>query len=89
MSATSLRPNNFDLIRLIAAAQVMVHHSINHFHLRGPWRNIYEVIDAIPGVPIFFFVSGFLIVQSYESQSDRRIRNFFRNRTLRIYGSPD
>ena len=37
----------------------------------------------MPGVPIFFFVSGFLISKSYESNS--RITEYARNRALRIF----
>ena len=39
---------------------------------------------CMPGVPIFFFVSGFLISRSYESNSEARASTH-RNRGLRIY----
>lgn len=40
-------------------------------------------LKFFPGVPIFFFVSGFLISKSYENNSI--IKEYTRNRLLRIY----
>lgn len=74
--------NNFDLIRLFAAAQVMVSHAIAHLKL-PVHPTIQAAIDAFPGVPIFFVVSGFLISGSWARKRD--IRSFSRNRALRIY----
>ena len=75
------RTNNFDLIRLVAAAQVMLFHAI--FYLDVPIPTINTIISYAPGVPAFFFVSGFLISASWERNSD--IRTFFVNRALRIF----
>lgn len=52
----SLRPNNFDLVRLVAAMQVVIHHSIEHLELAGfsgflAW--IVFILRMFPGVPIF------------------------------------
>lgn len=75
------RANNFDLIRLFAALQVALHHASEHLGVSegawGTWASI------VPGVPIFFFLSGFLISRSYETND--RIFEYARNRILRIY----
>lgn len=48
--------NNFDLIRLFAASQVMVGHAVAHMKLPFPVFAEY-LLNAFPGVPIFFVVS--------------------------------
>ena len=80
-NADYFKSNNFDLIRLVAAAQVMLFHAI--FYFKVPVPAINTVISYLPGVPAFFFVSGFLISASWERNSD--LRTFFVNRTLRIF----
>ncbi len=77
--------NNFDIIRLIAALQVAIHHTVDHLDLeRGDMLIVFMTVTAyFPGVPVFFFVSGFLISKSYESNSF--IREYAQNRILRIY----
>lgn len=74
--------NNFDLIRLFAALQVAIIHCAEHLKFRGPWVDIFALF---PGVPIFFFISGFLIFQSWANIKNRRIFIFFANRALRIF----
>jgi peptidoglycan/LPS O-acetylase OafA/YrhL len=74
--------NNFNLIRLLAAMQVMACHCNSHLHLGGT-NLIWTIINCFPGVPIFFFVSGFLISKSYEHHNNLRI--FYTNRCYRIY----
>lgn len=74
--------NNFHLIRLLAAAQVMVSHGVAHLKLDIP-AALEQVLNAFPGVPIFFIVSGFLISGSYARQSG--IRKYAASRCLRIY----
>ena len=86
MPRPSIRTNNFDLIRLLAASQVVVHHAINYLQLFNTSRLVDGVVFAtllLPGVPIFFFVSGFLISKSYESSAT--LWQYARNRALRIY----
>ena len=76
--------NNFDLIRLFAASQVAISHISSHLGVKSP---ILEVLELFPGVPIFFFVSGYLIYGSYE-QSNKRPNpnlNFFIKRFLRLF----
>ena len=76
------RINNFDLIRLFAAAQVVIVHGVDHLGVRGVDRFI-DLISYFPGVPIFFTISGFLISKSWERSPD--YKSYFRNRLLRIY----
>lgn len=76
-----LKNNNFDLLRLFAASQVMIFHSLSHLHLPVPgW--LYW-LDNFSGVPMFFVMSGFLISASLERNFN--LKNYFRNRALRIY----
>lgn len=77
--------NNFDLIRLFAAMQVAVHHAAHHLkvHNEPIISGIVKVLDLFPGVPIFFFISGFLISKSFESNS--RILHYTKNRALRLF----
>ena len=77
----AFRVNNFDLIRLFAASEVALRHTLDRFGMADSW--LCECTSWLPGVPIFFFVSGFLISKSYESNS--RIGEYARNRILRIY----
>ncbi|GAB4031200.1 acyltransferase family protein [Spirosoma jeollabukense] len=73
--------NNFDLIRIFAATQVLVFHTIDHLHLeKSIWLT---PLDYFPGVPIFYAISGYLISASYERSTS--LKNYFRNRLLRIY----
>lgn len=77
-----LRDNNFDLIRLLAAMQVMLMHAVVWLEMPLP-PNVMEIIDWFPGVPIFFFVSGYLIVSSF-ARSPSTVE-FLRNRAIRIF----
>jgi len=74
--------NNFDLIRLFAALQVVVHHSMTHFGVNTN-SAFYELSNILPGVPIFFFISGFLISKSYEK--NHALVEYAQNRVLRIF----
>lgn len=79
---TSQRHNNFNLIRLLAATQVLVVHGLNHLEFEGP---LVTALKVVPGVPTFFFISGLLIFTSYKRTRDQGMRAFFRNRVLRIF----
>ena len=76
------RTNNFDLIRLIAALQVAIGHTMSHLEVAS-FSALSTVLSYFPGVPIFFFVSGFLISKSYENNP--LIKEYAQNRILRIY----
>ena len=69
-------------VRIIAALQVAVHHSLAHFRLGIDGRFVY-ILSLFPGVPIFFFASGMLISRSLHRSGD--LRNYARNRALRLY----
>ena len=77
--------NNFDLIRLFAAFQVALVHVFHIMEIETAWLGsfILHLFYLFPGVPIFFFISGFLISRSYESNSC--LKEFFINRVLRLY----
>lgn len=76
--------NNFDLLRLFAALQVAMTHSsiyLDHQYF------LFSYLYIVPGVPIFFFLSGYLIYGSYESsfKNPDPLKNFYYKRFLRLY----
>jgi len=75
------KQNNFDLVRLVAAAQVMVFHAL--VHLQVPAGALRVAVSQLPGVPAFFFISGLLISASWERNAD--LRTYAVNRALRIF----
>jgi peptidoglycan/LPS O-acetylase OafA/YrhL len=84
MTSTSTAPlkyNNFDLLRILAATQVVIFHSVMYLHLTKPTG--YNFFLFFPGVPMFFAMSGYLISASYERNTD--LKNYFKNRIFRIY----
>ena len=85
-SSAFLRINNFDLIRLLAASQVVAIHVIYFFKLypKSDFGNfLLVVLQNFPGVPIFFVISGFLISLSWERSHSPRI--YTMNRFLRLF----
>lgn len=74
--------NAFDVIRLLAAIQVVIGHSIAHLQL-GVSQSFVSVLEWFPGVVIFFSISGYLITSS----ADRSVSNtdYIRKRLFRIY----
>lgn len=74
--------NNFNLIRLLAALQVLFVHTLNHLDFKGL---LVDLLKVTPGVPMFFVISGFLIGNSYIRTNQRGLNAFFTNRLLRIY----
>jgi peptidoglycan/LPS O-acetylase OafA/YrhL len=74
--------NNFDLLRLLAALQVAFFHGARHLDLELD-HAVFFLASAVPGVPIFFVISGFLISLSWERNPS--VGQYARNRFLRIY----
>ncbi|MBU2707723.1 acyltransferase [Zooshikella marina] len=79
----TFKSNNFDVIRLLAALQVAISHTITHLKINYADSVFLTLLEYFPGVPIFFFISGFLISKSYENNS--HIGDYTRNRVLRLY----
>jgi peptidoglycan/LPS O-acetylase OafA/YrhL len=75
------KKNNFDLIRLFAAMQVVILHGASHL---GVDIDLFKApLKYFPGVPIFFVISGFLITASFARNPD--ILRYAYNRILRIF----
>lgn len=83
MKTTSISRNSFDLVRLFAATQVALCHSIEFMSPQYTGALWFKMLEFFPGVPIFFFISGFLISRSYENNSN--IKEYALNRALRIF----
>src|SRR5450432_2177807 len=82
--ASDWRVNNFDLLRLLAALQVAAVHGIGILEPTGYFARLLAAgLDRLPGVPIFFVISGVLISKSYEHSDS--LRDYLRNRCLRIF----
>lgn len=77
--------NNFDIIRLFAALQVAHFHIVHIMGVSVPswYGEVIRLLGLFPGVPIFFFISGFLISKSWEKTPELRVYSL--NRVLRIY----
>ncbi len=77
------RANNFDLLRLGAAALVVLHHSFTVTGGRDP-LNSFNAKDTFGnvGVLIFFSISGYLVTQSWERTG--RVVPFALKRALRL-----
>jgi peptidoglycan/LPS O-acetylase OafA/YrhL len=82
MEIKEFKLNNFDLLRLLAATEVIFDHYYQHLHLHLG-HTATKILYLFPGVPVFFVISGYLISASYERNNS--IKNYIRNRALRIY----
>jgi peptidoglycan/LPS O-acetylase OafA/YrhL len=74
--------NNFDLLRLLAAIQVVFDHYFQHLNVPLT-REQQAWLYLLPGVPVFFMISGYLISASYERNNSLTI--YLKNRMLRIF----
>ncbi|MBC7399228.1 MAG: acyltransferase [Mucilaginibacter sp.] len=75
--------NNFDLLRLMAATQVVFDHFYEHIRPTTFSFYLNETRYLFPGVPVFFMISGYLISASLERSHNLGI--YFKNRALRIF----
>lgn len=80
------RVNNFDLLRLLAAFQVLILHAKGHLKVSNDFIELFSdnILSFFPGVPIFFYISGFLIYSSFE-RNKGTIKRYFANRCLRVF----
>jgi len=76
------RENNFDLIRLFAAFQVLFEHSLTHLKISNDFL-LSKILHFFPGVLMFFTVSGFLIFSSFDR--NKNLKKYFYNRFLRLF----
>ena len=76
--------NNFNLIRLFASLQVTITHIFHYFNIDS---FLLKILTLFPGVPIFLFISGFLVFESYKKSitGPKPYFNFFAKRFLRIF----
>jgi peptidoglycan/LPS O-acetylase OafA/YrhL len=82
------RHNNFDALRLLAAASVVFSHSFliaegAQDHEWLIWLTGNQSILGLVGVFVFFAISGFLVTQSFEETGDAW--RFLAKRALRIF----
>ena len=84
-SSNTFKINNFNLVRLLAAFQVALIHAIFivGVDVADFLKPLLAVVFCFPGVPIFFFISGFLISRSFERNPV--YIEYFQNRFLRLY----
>jgi peptidoglycan/LPS O-acetylase OafA/YrhL len=80
--------NNFDTLRLVAAASVVFSHSFliadgTQDHEPLIWLTGNQSILGLVGVFVFFAISGFLVTQSFEETGDAW--RFLAKRALRIF----
>lgn len=69
--------NNLQWLRLLFAIQVVIVHASEHL-----WHTDTQFASHLPGVPAFFFVSGFLIYSSWQNAPGTA---YFANRFLRLW----
>ena len=82
----SFRDNSLTIVRYLAAFSVMYGHVMTHLAI--PRDNVFIRLLGLfcghfPGVPIFFFMSGYLIWRSVCRTTD--IREYYKKRFGRIY----
>ena len=77
------RENSLDAIRLLAAMQIVILHSVENMYPQYIETIIFRFIELFPGVPIFFFVSGYLVSKSFERAP--HVKEYAKNRILRLY----
>lgn len=83
MNGSLIVNNNFNLLRLIAAFQVMFVHANGYLANKSDLSWYITSILNFSGVTVFFLISGFLISMSYAKNQD--LGTYIKNRILRIY----
>ncbi|MFZ7115060.1 MAG: acyltransferase family protein [Bacteroidota bacterium] len=85
MTILQQQPNNFNIIRLLAAVFVIFSHSFGFFHQLDPVK--YCTNGQLPGgqlaVYIFFVLSGYLITASWLKKENVRV--YLESRVRRIF----
>ena len=76
-------PNSLNTVRLLAACQVLLLHISDHFVLPVWLQPVHHLLNLIPGVPVFFILSGFLIWHSIETSGSYSV--YLKKRAVRIY----
>lgn len=84
MTEKAFHENNFNIIRLLAALQVAHYHlvAIYSSSVTETHQLLIKFLGLFPGVPIFFFISGFLISRSWERSGSAKA--YFLKRAARI-----
>lgn len=79
------RDNSFNFIRLFAAIQVVFFHTYAALNLHSTFGGtlFFDALGLVPGVPIFFAISGYLITLSFERS--KCLSSFYKKRIYRIY----
>jgi len=77
-----LKKNNLDWLRLVFALQVILIHGLENLKDNST-SAIGSFLHHFPGVPAFFFVSGFLIYASFDKNPNPS--SYFKNRFLRLF----
>jgi len=75
---TANRNNNFDILRFLAALQVLIYHGILCYGNKNP-----KWFITFNGVAVFFVISGFLVTRSWCNNPNIFI--FLKKRILRIF----
>lgn len=80
-SNSSLRKNNFDIVRLVLASIVVLKHSYDLSENAALWP-LHKTMSGYLAIEGFFAISGFLIFASYERA--KSLWDYVLNRALRI-----
>ena len=78
----NLKENNLDWLRLLFAFQVLLIHGLEDL-MSASSSPFASLLHHFPGVPAFFFVSGFLIYASFDKNP--RINGYAKNRFFRLW----
>jgi peptidoglycan/LPS O-acetylase OafA/YrhL len=77
------KENSLDAMRLLAASEVAIEHTFEFMLDERPDNLFFDILELFPGVPIFFFISGYLISKAYERSPNNW--EYAKNRILRLY----